>query len=155
MKIIAFFLLLTLGIGMFFRGWLIYKKTMRLDKWLKVTVWISSAEVGTIQESAVNVFLDFYYPKVNYSYELNGRRYESDSVSPDFKGCCFSSQKDAEELLLYIKSDHTAYVNPDNLSESFLTKFVSLERKAHYRGLLVSGSLVTVIGIMIFIMAAI
>ena len=153
MKMIAAFMLLIIGIGVLVRGWHLYKKAMCLNEWLKVPVSISSAEVATYRKSAANVFLDFYYPGINYRYEVNGNIYESESVTPDSEACCFSSRQDAEELLLSIKNMHTAYVNPDNFSESFLTKFVSPERKAHYRGLLVSGTLLAVTGMLVLTMA--
>ena len=102
MKIVAFFVLLIVGIVVFLRGWHLYRKTKSLDEWLKVSVSISSAEVATARESAVNVFLNYYYPKINYQYEINGNIYESESVAPDLKACCFSSRQDAFILQRWI-----------------------------------------------------
>ena len=92
---------------------------------MSVPVSITSEDVARDKKSAVNVFLDYYYPRVYYSYCIDGRGYESGAVSPDPKGCWFSSRKEAESLLTAIKEAREAYVNPDDFSESFLTRFVS------------------------------
>lgn len=148
-------LLILSGLIIMIRGLAPLISLKRIKKWHKVNITINEARLLSELDVIKYARLTYYYPVIEYSYETNGTLVQNNKVSVDKKGIWVDSIDEARKLMDEITSNKIAYINPDNTAESIIIPHVSERRISHYKALIVSGAILSTLGIMFCLTLAI
>ncbi len=129
-----------------------YRLCMNSDDWPSVTGTINEAKVGTIQTRGNPMYL----PVVNYTYTVADQVYEGQRIAvgdDKWTAWWLPSKEQAENKLQMYHANQpiTVYYDPENHTEAALELGVS----QGVWSALISGSLITILGIAALIMTAI
>ncbi len=125
-KLVAFAFVLILGIAFAAIGGFLTYESYSLTTNAEETVgvvedtWIDS-ETETRRRDGERRTETYYYPMVNYTYEVDGEEHNNDNLEPGGRRG-HSSRSSAEEVLEDFEEGEevTVYYNPENPGESFL-----------------------------------
>ena len=105
----------------------------------RVEIEIKSAEIVSDIESIRFSRIEYYYPKVSYSYSVHGKNFNSSVVAFDKKNIWVDNIEDAKKMLNGIIHNRWAYYNSKNISDSVILKNIKSERLSHNYMLVVVG----------------
>lgn len=148
------FIIAIIGVALVIR-WIGYiKKARAVGDWVQTSATITNATVGQIEQPEVYVKIEYFFPKVNYSYKVGELIIESSQYCYDEKGWWSQDRKSVELLINNInKNPNTiAYYDPNEITCAVLARNVSKTRRAHYRGVLGAGIVVFMIGVVLSIL---
>jgi len=139
--------------GLIFFGMKQLLKFKNLNKWEKVNGTLIETRIGVLEEIDQYNTNKYYVPLAYFTYvwgsvELKSNKYAYDNKSirsPDFQ--------EVEKTIKTLNSKESllVYVNPKNSNEAVLNTTVSKNRYSHVYTLIVSGILVSILGIVLII----
>ena len=130
--------------GIYFISW-----PKRIQGWNKVKCNILDARIDERQELALYARIQRYYPYVKYEYVIDGVNYISDKISRNAGGEWSYDRNQTKDFLNALSKCGYAYVNSDNPHEAYLYNKLLPKSFTHYSAVLVSGVVLSFIGILL------
>jgi hypothetical protein len=119
--IIILILLSTVGLGIVIYSIILIQKGQQTSTWLKVHGQITKSEIGILQNLTKESFENNYRANIEYDYEIDGSRFNSNQVYLGDKIYLFYKDKADKTLKMFpILQSVSVFVNPDNYAESVL-----------------------------------
>ena len=142
-----------LGAGLVYFGIKQLLKYTNLNKWKKTNGALIKTEVGVLEEIDQYTTHKYYVPLAYFTYSWNNVELKSNQYAFDNKSIRSLDSKEVEKTIELLNSTDSleVYVNPNNSSEAVLNTTVSKKRYSHAHALIVSGVLVTILGIVLLI----
>lgn len=135
-------LLLITGGYLVWRGCFVLRQARRMKRWTETNINIIKAEIDSELDVIKYARLTYFYPVVKYTYSFAGDTFQSDTVALDMKSVWSDTREEAEKLLGEIASRRTAYINPENIRQSVILRYLSKKRISHFWALIASGVLI-------------
>ena len=150
--------ILLILVGFTFAGFGSFKlyQTVRTKSWNKATGEIKSVDLGKFSVAETEYFRStYYYPEVTFSYDVQGRRFESNTIAADIKSHWSKNRAEVESILARYAPGvtTTVYYNPGSPHESVILPGLSRYRISHYSAIIVGGILVALVGYMVGVYA--
>ena len=142
-----------LGGGLLYFGVKQLLKYKSLNKWEKTNGVLIKTEVGKLEEIDQYTTHKYFVPLAYFTYLWNNVELKSNQYAFDNKSIRSLDSKEVEKTIEFLNSTDSleVYVNPKNSSEAVLDTTVSKNRFSHAYALIVSGILVTILGIVLLI----
>jgi hypothetical protein len=143
---------------LFFVGMLIavravlhFARQKRTRNWIPVDITITRSEIDLVEKPEIYAKIEYFFPLVEYSYEVDGLAYKSDKVSLDSKAWVLKSRSEVEKAFERAISRKKAYLNPVDYREAVLIREIPKERRMHYVGVLMAGLLVSIVALSLLV----
>lgn len=126
-----------------------------LSQWVETSGCLLEVDLAVFRVShgQYSPPVKYYYPLAFFSYSFNGNEYKSNKYAFDHKSIWSTEQETVENRIKELESKEVlhVFVNPKSPADAVLNRHVSANRLSHYWSLFVSGCVLFVIGILLWI----
>lgn len=144
----SFLIVVAMGLILLAVSFYTYSLYAAAKNWPSVSGTITSVELGHFEERQQYYSINRYYPKVGYSYVINGQTYSGNRASFEAKNLgVYEENVPTQAWGNWKPGDSvTVYYSPNSPEKSVLFPSPQPRRLSHIRALTVSGILLILAG---------